>query len=53
MINIYSVIIRLLLDNWSTMQKLIRLIEMYDKIMTKILLNPLIQNENVIVDNFN
>ena len=44
---------RLSFDNWSTMPKLIRLIEMYEKIMTKKLLNPLIQNENVIVDIFN
>ena len=50
MINIYSVMLRLLLDNWSTMQKLIRLIEMYEKIMIKLQLNQSIQKENVRVD---
>ena len=45
--------LRLSFDNWSTMPKLIRIIEMYDKIMTKLLLNQLIQKENVIVDIFN
>ena len=42
--------LRLLLDNWSTMQKLIRLIEMYEKIMVKLQLNQSIQKENVRVD---
>ena len=42
--------LRLLLDNWSTMQKLIRLIEMYEKIMIKLQLNQSIQKENVRVD---
>ena len=45
-----SVMLRLLLDNWSTMQKLIRLIEMYEKIMIKLQLNQSIQKENVRVD---